>query len=192
MTDYNELQLQILDCAINLFNSNGFKFTMDDIARSLSISKKTIYTVFSDKEALFLTMVDYLFGGINDIKQQIMDDDSLTLLEKIERILGAMPECYRDIDFRRLYELKDKFPKIYRQVEIRLESGWENTFELLNMGIEEGLIKNVNLTIVKTMMEATLEQFFQRDILISSQMTYQGALEQVVAIILGGIVNHDR
>lgn len=33
---------------------------MDDLAKELSISKKTIYTVYDDKEALFLAMVDYI------------------------------------------------------------------------------------------------------------------------------------
>ena len=34
---------------------------MDDLAAILGMSKKTIYNVFSDKNSLFLDMVDYLF-----------------------------------------------------------------------------------------------------------------------------------
>lgn len=33
---------------------------MDDLAAILGMSKKTIYNVFSDKNSLFLDMVDYL------------------------------------------------------------------------------------------------------------------------------------
>lgn len=51
--------------------------------------------------------------------------------------------------------LKDKYPTIYRQVELRLE--------------------------------AALEQFFQRDILIRHQISYQQALDEVVAILVDGI-----
>ena len=42
------LELQILDAAIEAFNEKGVKFTMDDIAKALGISKKTIYTVYKD------------------------------------------------------------------------------------------------------------------------------------------------
>ena len=39
------------------------------------------------------------------------------------------------------------------------------------------------------MMEATIEQFFQRDILIANQISYQEALDEVVNILVDGIVS---
>ena len=183
----NELKESILRGTIQVFNKKGLKFTMDDIARELSISKKTIYTVFTDKGALFLQMVDYIFDSIKDSEQRIMEDDSLPLIEKIRQILSVMPEGYRDIDFRQLYLLKDKYPSIYAKVEKRLETGWENTIELLNRAMEEGLIRRIDIPILKLMLEASIEQFFQRDILIRNGLTYQEALSEVVDILVEGI-----
>lgn len=182
-----ELREMILHGTIKAFNKKGLKFTMDDIASILSISKKTIYTVFSDKEQLFLSMVDYLFDNIKISEQQVLEDDSLNTLEKIRRILGVMPDSYKEIDFRQLYLLKDKYPKIYEQVEIRLETGWETTITLIEQGMEEGVIRKVQVPIVKMMMEAALEQFFQRDILIQNQLSYADALNEVVDILVDGI-----
>lgn len=51
----------ILEGTIKAFNEKGLKFTMDDVAKILGMSKKTIYTVFRDKESMFLAMVDYMF-----------------------------------------------------------------------------------------------------------------------------------
>ena len=183
----NELKESILRGTIQVFNKKGLKFTMDDIARELSISKKTIYTVFTDKGALFLQMVDYIFDSIKDSEQRIMEDDSLPLIEKIRQILSVMPEGYRDIDFRQLYLLKDKYPSIYAKVEKRLETGWENTIELLNRAMDEGLIRRIDIPILKLMLEASIEQFFQRDILIRNGLTYQEALSEVVDILVEGI-----
>ena len=56
-----ELKENIMQGTLQAFNQKGLKFTMDDIAKILGISKKTIYQVFRDKEALFLETVDYLF-----------------------------------------------------------------------------------------------------------------------------------
>ena len=99
-----------------------------------------------------------------------------------------MPETYREIDFRQLYQLKEKYPKIYKKVEKRLETGWENTISLLEQGMEQGVIKRVHIPIVKMMLESTLEQFFQRDVLVTSKISYQDALDEVVEILMGGIV----
>lgn len=182
-----ELRETILEGTIRAFNEKGLKFTMDDVAKKLGMSKKTIYTVFRDKESMFFAMVEYMFGSIKESEQRIMEDESLTTREKIRAILGVMPESYRDVDFRQLYLLKDKYPAIYQQVEMRLETGWETTIALLEQGMEEGVIRKVHIPLVKMMLEATLEQFFQRDVLIQNKISYLDALDEVVGILMDGI-----
>ena len=116
-----ELKENIMQGTLQAFNQKGLKFTMDDIAKILGISKKTIYQVFRDKETLFLETVDYLFDRIKDSEQKIVENQEMDTLQKIHTILGVMPECYQDVDFRQLYQLKEKYPEIYHQVEVRLE-----------------------------------------------------------------------
>jgi len=183
----SEVRVMIMNGTVEVFNEKGLKFTMDDIAKHLKISKKTIYRAFRDKEQMFLYMVDYLFDQIKISEDEVVHDKSLTTLQKIRKILGAMPESYRDVDLRKLYKLKDRYPIVYARVEQRLETGWENTLMLLEKGIEEGVIRPIPLCLVKTMMEASLEKFFQRDILIANNLTYHEALENVVDVLVNGI-----
>ena len=124
-----ELRESILEGTLKAFNQKGLKFTMDDLAGILGMSKKTIYTV-----------------------------------------------------------LREKYPNIYKHVEERLETGWETTISLLEQGMKEGVIRPVKIPIVKMMLEAALEQFFQRDILISNGISYQDGLDEVVTILVQGIV----
>lgn len=186
-----ELKETILEGTIQAFNEKGLKFTMDDVAKVLGMSKKTIYKVFRDKESMFYAMVDYMFDSIKESEQAILEDESMTTIEKVRKILGVMPEGYKDVDFGQLYSLKDKYPAIYKQVEIRLETGWETTIALIEQGIQEGVIREVNIPIVKMMLEASLEQFFQRDILIQNHISYMEALDEVVGIIVDGITVHN-
>lgn len=183
-----ELRETILEGTIQAFNRKGLKFTMDDVAFGLGMSKKTIYTVFKDKNTLISEMVDYCFESIKESERAVLNDGSLDIVEKIRKILGVMPEGYRDVDFKQLYLLKDKYPKIYKKVEMRLENGWENTISLIEQGIAMGRIRPVKIPILKTMLEATLEQFFKRDVLIINKISYQDALDEAVNILVDGIV----
>ncbi|MCM1145396.1 MAG: TetR/AcrR family transcriptional regulator [Blautia sp.] len=183
-----ELRENILEGTIQVFNQKGLKFTMDDIASLLKMSKKTIYTVFHDKEELFLAMVDYIFDKIKESERAVMEDDTLGTVEKIRAVLGVFPEGYKEIDFRQLYLLRDKYPKIYKQVELRLETGWEATIELLEKGMAEGCVRPIQIPILKMMLEAAVEQFFQRDILIRHEISYHQALDEVVGILVEGII----
>ena len=185
-----DLKEEILKATLQVFNEKGLKFTMDDIAERLKISKKTLYKVFDDKEALFLTMVDYMFDTIKESEQEVVADETLSTVDKIHKILGVLPEGYKDVDLRQLYLLKDKYPKIYKQVELRLETGWETTRELIEQGIAEGCIQPIRIPILKMMLEAAVEQFFQRDILIQNKISYQDALSEVVDILMEGIKVH--
>ncbi len=182
-----ELKETILQGTIKVYSQKGLKFTMDDVAKALGMSKKTIYTVFRDKESLFLTMVDYMFDSIKQEEQAVVEDASLNTVEKIRKIMGVLPEGYKDLDFRQLYLLRDKYPKIYRQVELRLETGWETTISLMEQGMREGVIREVPIPIVKVMLEASLEQFFRRDVLLQNQISFQDALDAVVDILVNGI-----
>lgn len=183
-----ELREMILEGTIKAFNRKGLKFTMDDIARELAISKKTIYMVFADKESLFLAMVDYMFDHIKESEEAVVQDTSLSTKEKIKKILGVMPEGYKEVDFRQLYLLRERYPAIYKRVEERLETGWETSIALIEQGIAEGVIRPVRIPLLKMMLEAALEQFFQRDILLRNQISYQEALTEVVDILVEGIV----
>lgn len=183
-----ELREMILEGTIKAFNRKGLKFTMDDIARELAISKKTIYMVFADKESLFLAMVDYMFDHIKESEEAVVQDTSLSTKEKIKKILGVMPEGYKEVDFRQLYLLRERYPAIYKRVEERLETGWETSIALIEQGIAEGVIRPVRIPLLKMMLEAALEQFFQRDILLRNQISYQEALTEAVDILVEGIV----
>ncbi|MCQ2519129.1 MAG: TetR/AcrR family transcriptional regulator [Lachnospiraceae bacterium] len=186
---FTEVKTDIMEATIAVFNEKGLKFTMDDIAKACHISKKTMYVYFEDKETLFLQMVDYIFDQIKDAESAVLSDDSLSTVEKIKKILCVLPEGYQEIDFTQLYSLREKYNSSYKQVEERLETGWENTIALIEKGMEEGVIRKVNISIVKMMLEASLEQFFQRDILVRNKLSYKDATNEVVNILMEGIIS---
>lgn len=178
---------KVLDATIRVFNEKGLKFTMDDIAAEVSMSKKTIYVLFEDKQTLFMEMVGYCFDGIKRSEEKVLQNNQLSTVEKLRGILSVLPESYSDVNFSQLYELREKYPEIYEAVENRLETGWENTIELLEQGMKEGAIRPINVALFKTVFEATLEQFFKRDVLVRNNITYAEALREVVDILVDGI-----
>ncbi len=185
-----ELKQEIIKKATLLFNRSGLKFTMDDLARELHISKKTIYKIIPDKKSLFNMMVDEVFDSIKQLQKSSMEDETASTLEKLRRTLGAMPEQYYNINFQNLNTLKEKYPKIYAHVAERLETGWEQTIALLEKGMEEGVIRPISIPIFKSMFQASIEQFFQTDVLIENQIAYRDALAEVVEILIEGILVH--
>lgn len=75
-----------------------------------------------------------------------------------------------------------------KKLQKRLETGWEPTISLLEQGKKEGIIReDADLKIFKIMMEASLERFFEKDVMKGSTRKYNDYLNEVVDILLNGI-----
>ena len=183
-----DTRTKILNGAIQSFNKYGLKLTMDDVAEEISISKKTIYKEFTGKEELFEVMVDYVFDGIKERENEILSMEGIETIDRIRLLLSAMPGNLRNIKFQDMDALKDKYPKIYKKIQNRLETGWESAFELLELGKKEGVIReNADLMLFKTMMDASLEKLFEKNTIRRNKKTYNDILNEVVDVLLTGI-----
>ena len=184
----DELRVRILDEAARQFDKKGIKFTMDDLARALGMSKKTIYAVFEDKKSIMTETIDRFFDDALIEEEMILNDESLSIIEQLKAIIGSVPERYTQNDLTQLYVLKEKYPSVYRHWQHCRENYWEGVGILIKRGIEKGEIRPVALPILKTMFQATIEQFFQDDVLVKNHISYRRALEEVASILVDGII----
>ncbi len=183
----NETRVKILEAVLTEFKKKGSKFTMDDVASDLHMSKKTIYKEFNDKEEIFNALVDYCFDSIKAKEAEVKNDPSLSTVERIEKIMICMPDKYRDVDFRQVFTLRDKYPKIYTKVQKRLENDWEDTIALLEQGMEEGKIRKLPISVIKAMTEASIERFLSSDVPADNDSTYEDDLQVMIDILMRGI-----
>ncbi len=183
----DENQKKILETVIVEFNNKGMKFTMDDVAKDLHMSKKTIYKEFGDKEDLFNKMVDYCFSSIKKKEAEILQDPNLSTIERISKLLVCLPDNYQHVDFRKIYQVKDKYPNIYARVAQRIESDWDETIALLEKGMDEGVIKRIPIPVIKLVVEASIEKFLTSETLIETGTNYEDALGIMIEMLMNGI-----
>lgn len=179
---------RILDGTVEVFRKKGSGFTMNDISEELHMSKKTIYTIFRDKESLLYTMVDYFFDTVKKDEKGIWENDQIGTDEKLIMLLAALPETSRDIDFTSLYEVKDKYPRVEKRIQERLESDWDKTLDLVKKGINEGVFRECNLTVFQLAFEASIERFIKGDELKENNVKYIDALIDLATMMVRGIM----
>ncbi len=178
-----ELRERIILAATELFQKMGLKFTMQEVAAALSISKKTIYTVYSSKEALLFDMIDGLFADIHRKKAELAAEDA-PVEERIRKVIVALPEQYAAMDFRLLDELEEKYPAAAKRVHEHLETNWEPTVALLEEGMARGKIRRVSIPLLQQMIVASIERFLSDE---NNKGRYADTLEEMIDIIMNGI-----
>lgn len=179
---------QVLDAALAVFGRKGIRFTMDDVAKEAGMSKKTLYVLFADKQALLSDVVEYCFASIKAAERQVIGDSSLSTLQKIQKILGVMPENLLRMDFRNLYLARIRYPYLYEKVAVHLESDWEPTLDLIRQGQEDGTIRQFSVPVFRTILSSCIETFLTSDVLNQAGLSYAEGLEELTQIMVQGIL----
>ena len=187
MDEQNELRTKLRAVGMELFRRDGLRFTMQQAAAMMHISKKTIYAVYPSKEALLLDMVDDAFTRIHARKQRILDGPG-TLAEKLRAVIIALPEEYTALDLQQMDLLDEKYPRVAARVRQHLETGWEPTLALLQQAMEQGVIRTVSLPVLQRMISASIESFLADRTLEQQGIPYAGALDEMMGILLDGLL----
>lgn len=184
-----ELKERIVDAAIVAFNESGARFTLQEVSRLLNISKKTIYTCFESKEALIEAMITTGFESVKESERLIIEEPNLSTLEKIRKVVVIIPEKYADLDFKKFESIKARYPKLYKQILDHIETEWEPTIALIEQGMREGVIRQLPIPVLKTIIEASMERFLEGELDRTSGMDYIKALDWMMTILLEGITS---
>ncbi len=134
---------KILKKAIDLFLSFGFKsVTMDDIAKELAISKKTIYSHFSTKSKLVKDATFFVFEYINAGMNKICVLNKNPIVE-IYEVKALVMEQLKGEKNSPQYQLQKYYPKIFETLKQKqFESINQCITGNLQKGIDQGLYRN--------------------------------------------------
>lgn len=133
---------KIISTSEELFLSLGFKsVTMDDIANTIGISKKTIYAHFSNKtelvEVVTFSVLDHISEGIDRINAA-----SVNPIEELYEIKMFVMNYLKNERVSPQHQLKKYYPEIFERLKIKqfekMHSSVENS---LKMGMNTGLFR---------------------------------------------------
>ena len=153
---------KIVKAAIKEFLEFGYtKVTVDEVAKSAGVSKKTIYQHFNSKEDIFWEVIRCRKSEKFDMFQDIYDLD-IDFLEKM-RLIGyrnAKDLSTAPITF--LKDLQRNAPELSRKVEeLRRESVVRIFEDFYQRGVEENYFrKDIPVVIVSEMYYAMMNHMF--------------------------------
>ena len=133
---------KIMSKASDLFLKLGFKsVTMDAIAEEMSISKKTIYKYFCNKEILIEESTAMIHNEIHIIIEKIVSKNHNAIEENFE-IRKMFKEMFKSAGTSPIYQMKKHYPEIYQKVISREIEECNTVFKQnIIKGIEQGLYR---------------------------------------------------
>ncbi|MCH3881637.1 MULTISPECIES: TetR/AcrR family transcriptional regulator [Tenacibaculum] len=127
---------KLLHTATEMFLNLGFKsVTMDDIAKEIGVSKKTIYSHFKNKTELVDEVTSTMFCQICDGIDIINEQKKNPIIELFE-VKHFIMNFLKDEKSSPQYQLQKYYPKIFASLKLK-------QFEFMQGCIKENLVRGV-------------------------------------------------
>lgn len=155
-----EVRDLITEKALELFAEKGIKdVKMDDIAAELSMSKRTIYEQFADKEQLLLEALK--------LHNRRMRDEAKERIRKAKHVLDIVLTLYslyfqslKSINIKFFKEL-ERYPNICKRNRERNNKNDKRFLAWMEMGRKQGLFReDANFEILLYILRRDLETIF--------------------------------
>ena len=140
----------ILTPCTEMFLTFGFKsVTMDDIARKLGVSKKTLYKYYSNKEELVRACVFDFFNYVTEEINRICQQSKNPIIE-LHDIKMFMMRHIKNEKISPQYQLEKYYPEIFHELsDKQLHFMIGCVSKSLNEGVATGLFRsNLNIPFI--------------------------------------------
>lgn len=179
------LRERIIDTAVVAFSAHGIKsITMDDIATSLGISKRTLYEVFADKESL---LEECILKEQNETEEFIRSvlGNSKNVLEVLLKFYQRSIEKFHSTN-KRFFEDIKKYPKAYELMRNHRNQDSEESIRFFMDGVRQGIFRDdVNFALVNMLVREQLNLLLNTD--ICKQYSFLEVYESIMFTYLRGI-----
>jgi len=154
-----------------LFLKAGIKsVTMDDIAKHLGMSKKTIYQFFKDKNELVIALVQKKLKEDEDQMGDIVSKSG-NVIEGMINMMKCSEEIFSRINPIVIHDMQKYHPDAWKQFQ-NFKSGVivQTLEELLKKGIEQGYIRpDIDVKVIARMRMIQVEMGFNTTIFPHSE-----------------------
>lgn len=185
----DEIKLHILKEAEKLFMKYGIRsVTMDDIAKAMGISKKTIYVNFKDKNELVHQLFSEMFNQNGSGIEQC-SSEAENAVEEVFGIMKFLKQCLAGVNPIVFYDL-EKYHANTNQImqEFKHQHILNNIIKTLNRGIaEQVFLPYINVEILAHSRVKQIDWIFESDLVRSGKFSLYDVFLETTYHFLRGI-----
>ena len=179
---------KILAAAAIMIEERGISFRMDDLAKSLTISKRTLYEQFHSKHEIVETI---LVHGAEEFYRQhenIVKNKNLTLEEVLDQYFKVRSNLYAAFNGESFIEIFLAIPQLQETLKSLFKKDWDLLKHYLVHQQERGNIaQHVDIDIIIMMLQSAVRHIvFESTSHCDDVYRY---MPEVISVILQGITN---
>lgn len=185
---------RILEFSFLKFTSIGINnITMDEIAKGLGMGKGTLYKYFSSKEELLYHTIEYFAGRIEFDVQEILADQNLTTIEKLNGFFKLIGERFSLINPIAIEHIARSFPDAFNKItEIRSRVIMTNLFQLFEEGKNSGIFReDMDTRLVAHILVGAANHIVDNKVVSTLNYSLNNLLHAIITTVLKGCLTKE-
>jgi AcrR family transcriptional regulator len=181
----------VVDVARQQFFSHGFRHvTMDELARELGMSKKTLYTSFPSKAALLEAVLANKFHQVEEDLSHITSHCGSDVLGSLRQLLVCMQHHTDEIKPPFVRDMRRESPEVFKMVEDRRRTVIERHFgALLHEGRKAAIIrKDIPVDVILDVLLSSVQAIMNPSRVLELGLTPKDAYAAIVTVVLEGVL----
>jgi AcrR family transcriptional regulator len=190
----NKTKMRIVDKACELFLAYGYsRVTMDEICRSLVMSRKTMYTYFSNKEELLREVILNRSQCRRVAIDGILSDSTLDFMQRFRKMIEYISKESPRESIHFMQDIKTNAPNIWSEmIEMRNKDIPIRMGNFLKDGIKRGIVKkNMKTDIFIRMHLAVVNELMNPETLIDMGFTVAEMIQEIDSVLFFGIIDQN-
>ncbi len=185
----DEEKQKILDESTKIFMQEGFyKTPMDEIAKRLKISKKTIYKYFDSKEILVKEVVRNFLLLNKGIIQNILDSD-YDAVTKAFNLFQHLGKLLLSISNKWIGDIQAHYQGLWKEIdEFRTKMMIANISKLINQGKNEGFIVDYPTDIIVMFFVSSFRGIINPDFIVQRKLKPESIMGPTISLLMNAIL----
>ena len=182
-----DIREKIIKEALREINCRGSDFHMDDLARNLRISKRTLYEHFASKQAIIEESLLSMMGKIQEEHRKLLADPDMTTEEKIISFFKVKSNNITVLSVRKTTDLLKKMPDVCEKLEISRKADWDILGQLLDTAQQEDDFKPFDKFLLIHMLHSAADDVIDYFDKVKHDYSFPEYMERCICVILYGI-----
>ncbi|MBS3945321.1 MAG: TetR/AcrR family transcriptional regulator [Melioribacter sp.] len=189
-----EVKQRILKTTEEMFYQFGYsKVTMEEIASTLSMSKKTLYKHFENKEHILREIIRTKKCAVETYVEELIEDKSTEFITKLKNFLSFVTSHFSKLSHPNIQDLVKTQPEVWNEIqEFRRKNAYVTFAKLINHGKESGVFrKDFNSDVAVNLYFSAIHTMLNLETLSQLPITVNEAYNDIIKLFFEGIFSEE-
>lgn len=173
---------KVIDCGIK-------QTKLDDVAKALRISKKTIYKYFESKDEMVDGVIENMFEDIT----KIIDDCLSQKKEPVEKYIdffSTVQQYLVSVNQLFMLEIQENCPEQFKRMNKTRKNKLNAFHQLFDDCVQRKEFKKINSKVASQLLVSSITAILNPMFLNNNEISLEEAIEDIKTVFLYGVMNN--